>query len=317
MHSLKTVNCDSADALLDTLRRSNDCWWESEFPVSPWVFRGVGDAHKWKLTPSAWRANGNGLMPLIERIARLTLPLKIVAQGCADEPNDRFRRYCEWVGAETEALYQFACAANEQGFSVDPGSYQRNRSPITLKALGPGVGFGDDRPLPEVTFIAQHHGVPTRLLDWSGNPMVAAFFAAVPLRQLQDSEKLCVWALDTGHLTHQGPYAKEFGQFELLVHRPPRSTNQFLHSQGGVLTELSNRRALERHFLANLSWPTLEEVIAPIESERPILIAHTLSAKHADRLLMLLDREGINHSALMPTLDNVTKTVRDRWQRET
>jgi hypothetical protein len=40
-------------------------------------------------------------------------------------------------------------------------------------------------------FLAQHYGLPTRLLDWSENPLVAAYFAVV---HDQDNDG-CIWAL--------------------------------------------------------------------------------------------------------------------------
>ena len=269
MHALHTIECLSAENLLSNIRRSNDNWWEPGCPTSSWVFRGIGDADCWKLIPSAWREEQNGLKTLIDQIAGMAFPVKIDMQTTADEPPPELRRYCEWVCAEKEALYQFACVANELGFEVDPGSYQRNRSPITLKAIGQVF---DEQSSPEVAVIAQHHGIPTRLLDWSSNPLVAAFFAVTPLFRSSSSKKVCVWALDTSHLTFQGPDEKTFGQFQVLIRRPPRSTNQFLHSQGGVLTEITNQSALTKHFLAHQSWPTLEQVIALAKTEKPILV---------------------------------------------
>ncbi len=54
----------------------------------------------------------------------------------------------------------------------------------------------------EVLFFMQHHGIPTRLLDWSENPFIAMYFALtsahynVAAKKRVYEEDACIWVLD-------------------------------------------------------------------------------------------------------------------------
>jgi FRG domain-containing protein len=59
-----------------------------------------------------------------------------------------------------------------------------------------GAAFLEGFSKAQIYFVAQHFGMPTRLLDWSTNPLAALFFAC----DGQDDEDGFVYAMDAKHV---------------------------------------------------------------------------------------------------------------------
>ncbi len=197
--------------------------WDSE----NWIFRGQREA-EWGLMPSAFRPERWELFHAI--VGKMT----------------NLRTNQSHLILETGAVRAFAQAADRQGLPV-PGfdeTWLDNDAVIKNKYINDinTVFSGEQKfPLPSwrsLFGIAQHYGIPTRLLDWSESAKVSAYFSAVEAAELLashsiDSESyIAVWALNIDSITAITRNLSE----RIISVRAPFSSNPNLRAQKGLFT---------------------------------------------------------------------------------
>lgn len=192
--------------------------WDPQF-----IFRGVGCSEKHRLVPTALRPASNALI------------------GAHDDPDVKPTEHrCpvrqKW--AELRLVCAFYRHAHRAGLPLPPLEYWLHKALLDGDESKLTVDTSDERTFPDqrlfpIFGIAQHYGLPTRLLDWSHSPFVAAFFAAESANDLEikesDGGHLAVWLLSANYL-------KRTSQSGVHLIEPPTTGNPNLSLQQGVFT---------------------------------------------------------------------------------
>jgi hypothetical protein len=289
---------DSAEAFLEALNPNHGRLWTPD--PTAWIFRGQANA-EWFLRAGAVRD--------VDAIARFGIARS--SHGDASAPG----RLEEQRGL----LKLFQRELDDSGAIIPAPSPKVERR--NLKATVVGME-PDDEILPLMA-LAQHHGLPTLLLDWSRRARVAAYVAAAYVAEneaAKDDQKrhdlgthLAVWALrlDRGKswwVDH--PRADGASNFDRLrIVRAPGWTNPNLRAQSGIFTFLAstNDNPIEAHLA---EWSRNEQKPSP-------LVRLSLPHNQARRLLRLLSYEGVNGASMFPGADGVVRAMRERalWDK--
>ncbi len=137
--------------------------------------------------------------------------------------------------------------------------------------------------------IAQHYGMPTRLLDWSTSPYVAAFFAFADVVKLGTKGKVAVWVI--------GRESVWLRAQDVAVIPANHGIDVRMRNQNGWFTFMR-----EGH-------TSLDGLARAAGTGDTSLIRMLIPCEECVGALADLDAMGINHAALFPGFEGFAKTA--------
>lgn len=283
--------CDNATDFINCLTPTFKIW--ESYHNNTWIFRGQGDS-EWTLQPSVFREGSRLSYRPGQNIKNVNIKHWIIEQ--------------EWM-----MLYDFFVLADKIGLPVPAEAYKymlnselRNEtSNEKLYRMWPPINMH------EAIALAQHHGVPTRMLDFTFNQFIAAYFAAYQaMRESDKSGNMCVWAINRFKLKNW------VGRFKEVHAR--RFENKNLNEQEGVF--LIDTEANDDIFETGSALPFDEVAIAKLNKFKeinptsykqayPVFLKVLVPKTNAISIIHILNRFGYNGARLMPSYDKVVHTL--------
>lgn len=196
------------------------------------MFRGES-SKKYQLLPSALRKENK---KKLNDLSGFGLPV---------EPTSEMKSWQQQ--AEFYALKKFFSLVDQNGISIPEVQILRDNFLSIFHVFRENQlsknWIADE--LLELSALAQHYGIPTRLLDWSFSHMVSLYFAVHGIlnsNNVDEDDEMVLWALNYQEID----FLKESTtRIPVKFLKPPYNRNPNLFAQKGVLTSWEYKNCLQ------------------------------------------------------------------------
>ena len=151
---------------------------------------------------------------------------------------------------------------------------------------------------------AQHHGLPTRLLDWTTNPLKALFFAVENTAHHDIDGKVFVFF---PRMWSENPEGLDIEKSNCVDVFYPINISNRVRAQEGCFVLFPQKNNFECHEPLNEGFS---------QSCAVSISSIIIEKKYKKQLIKQLDQLGVNDMTMFPDLDGVSKSIRRKFQKD-